>query len=200
MWNAGVIFDVDGTLVDSTEFESRLYVVAVLDVLGRISIRSNWGEYEHVTDSGILRQICHENDLDVSECEHQVRARFGELVSQHLRRQGSCQPLPGALRLFNELRSTSSVRVGIATGGWGHTARMKLQHAGFDVSRVPLASSDDGHERIRIMERCRTMMPAMERTIYVGDGEWDRRASEILGWRFIGVGQHFVRKVPALAA
>ena len=25
-------------------------------------------------------------------------------------------------------------------------------------------------------------------SIYVGDGEWDKRASELLGWRFIGVG------------
>ena len=188
MRNARVIFDIDGTLVDSTEFEGRLYVAAVLEVLGRVSIRSNWGDYEHVSDSGILRQICHENGLNASRCERRVRARFGELVSEHLRQQGSCQPLPGALRLFDELRSTPGVQVGIATGGWGHTARMKLQHAGFDVSRVPLASSDDGHERIRIMERCRAMMPAMEQTIYVGDGEWDRRASQLLRWRFVGVG------------
>lgn len=187
MWNAGVIFDIDGTLVDSTEFEGRLYVAAVVGELGPVSIRSSWGDYEHVTDSGILRQICRENGLDAAGCEGRVRARFGELVSEHLRRQGSCEPLPGAQRLFDEL-CTLGVQIGIATGGWGHTARMKLQHAGFDVSRIPLASSDDGHERIRIMERCRTMMPAMEQTIYVGDGEWDGTASEILGWRFIGVG------------
>jgi phosphoglycolate phosphatase-like HAD superfamily hydrolase len=129
MRNAGVIFDVDGTLVDSTEFEDRLYAAAVLEILGRVSIRSNWGEYEHVTDAGILRQICHENDLDVSKCEHLVRARFGELVSEYLRQQGPCRPLPGALRLFEELRSIP-VRVGIATGGWGHTARMNFSMRG----------------------------------------------------------------------
>ena len=106
MRNAGVIFDIDGTLVDSTEFEGRLYVAAVLEVLGRVSIRSNWSDYEHVSDSGILRQICHENGLSASRCERRVRARFGELVSEHLRQQGSCQPLPGALRLFDELRNT----------------------------------------------------------------------------------------------
>jgi len=27
----------------------------VLEVLGRVPIRSNWGDYEHVSDSGILR-------------------------------------------------------------------------------------------------------------------------------------------------
>ena len=176
MRNAGVIFDIDGTLVDSTEFEGRLYVAAVLEVLGDVSIRSNWGDYEHVSDSGILRQICHENGLSASRYERRVRTRFSELVSEHLRQRGSCQPVPGALRLFDELRSTPGVQVGIATGGWGHTARMKLR-------LHPMC-----HERIRIMERCRAMMPAMEQTIYVGDGEWDRRASQILRWRFVGVG------------
>ena len=79
-------------------------------------------------------------------------------------------------------------RVGIATGGWGHTARMKLTSAGYDVSGVPLISSDDGHERVRIMAQCRALLPATAVTIYVGDGEWDQRASELLGWLFIGVG------------
>jgi hypothetical protein len=65
---------------------------------------------------------------------------------------------------------------------------MKLQHAGFDVSRVPLASSDDGHERIRIMERCRAMMPAMEQTIYVGDAEWDRKLAKFYAGALSGVG------------
>lgn len=65
---------------------------------------------------------------------------------------------------------------------------MKLKYAGYDVSGVPMASSDDGYERIRIMERCRALMPATRVTTYVGDGEWDKRASERLGWRFVGVG------------
>src|SRR5215470_10025349 len=100
MRNAGVIFDIDGTLVDSTEFEGRLYVAAVLWVLGRVPIRSNWGDYEDVSDSGILRQICHENGLGASLCERLVRARFGELVSEHLRQQGSCQPLLSGISAY----------------------------------------------------------------------------------------------------
>jgi hypothetical protein len=51
-----------------------------------------------------------------------------------------------------------------------------------------MASSDDAYQRIRIMELCRARLPATRVTIYVGDGEWDQRASEQLGWRFVGVG------------
>jgi phosphoglycolate phosphatase-like HAD superfamily hydrolase len=186
--NACVIFDIDGTLVDSVAVDDRLYVAAVRDVLGDVQIRPKWSDYEHVTDAGILRQICHENRLDVTQCDQRVRARFGELMADHLRREGSCRPTPGALRLLEELRGMLDCRVGIATGGWGHTARMKLTSAGYDVSGVPLISSDDGHERVRIMAQCRALLPATAVTIYVGDGEWDQRASELLGWRFIGVG------------
>jgi FMN phosphatase YigB (HAD superfamily) len=141
-----------------------------------------------VTDAGILRQVCQENRLEFAQCERHVRERFGELMADHLRPEGSCQPTPGALRFLTELRDTLNYRVGIATGGWGHTARMKLAAAGYDVSGLPLTSSDDAHERVRIMEQCRTLLPASAVTIYIGDGEWDKRASELLGWRFIGIG------------
>ena len=188
MTDVCVIFDIDGTLVDSVAADARLYRIAVRDVLGDVSLRPKWSEYEHITDAGILRQICHENGLDVAQCEQRMRARFGELIAEHLREAGSCQPTRGALNLLQELRAKLDSRIGIATGGWGHTARMKLARAGYDVSGIPLTSSDDGHERVRIMEQCRALLPATAVTIYVGDGEWDKRASELLGWRFIGVG------------
>jgi len=193
MTDACVIFDIDGTLVDSVEFDARAYIAAVRHTLGNVSIRSDWS-YEHVTDSGILRQICEENRLDAAQCEQHVKARFGELIADHLRREGVCRPIPGALRLLQELRSTVDCHIGIATGGWVHTAGMKLKHAGYDVAGLPMASSDDGYERIRIMELCRARLPATRVTTYVGDGEWDRVASERLGWRFVGVGNRLREK------
>lgn len=186
--SACVIFDIDGTLVDTVADDARLYAVAVREVLGDVSLRPRWSDYEHVTDAGILRQICDENGLSIAHCEQHVRARFGELMADHLRREGSCRPTPGALHLLETLRDMPACPTGIATGGWGHTARMKLARAGYDVSGMPLSSSDDGHERVRIMEQCRSSLPATAVTIYVGDGDWDQRASERLGWRFIGVG------------
>lgn len=49
------IFDIDGTLVESSGFEDELYVAAVRDVLGDVCIRESWSTYRHVTDTGILR-------------------------------------------------------------------------------------------------------------------------------------------------
>lgn len=183
-----VIFDVDGTLVDSNAFNDELYGRAVTDVLGNVRLRPDWSRYEHKTDTGILREICRENALDARAPELNVRKRFGELVGDHLQRSGACPPIPGGPALLDSLRNYPGVHVGIATGGWPHTALMKLHAAGYDTSGLVLASADDAYERTEILEIARTRLAPAAAAMYVGDGEWDRRACESLGWPFIGVG------------
>lgn len=183
-----IIFDIDGTLVDSSEFDGKLYIAAVHDVLGNVSIRSDLHEYPNHTDTGILMDICEENDLSIDAAIPSVRARFGQLVGEYLNEGCECLPIPGAISLIDRLASNDVFHVGIATGGWGHTAEMKLDHVNFKRKGIPIASSDHGHERTQIMNHCRSRIRSAGITTYVGDGEWDQRASEQLGWKFIGVG------------
>ena len=186
------IFDIDGTLVESSGFEDDLYIAAVRDVLGEVCIRRAWNTYRHVTDSGILRQIMEENRIRGEDRIREVRFRFGDKASQYLRNGGKCNPIVGAIGLIDELRAAPGFAVGFATGGWGHTARMKLEHAGFNLEHAVLASSDDGLERTAIMRKCLDILEAkgksFQRIVYVGDAEWDVRATGELGWHFIGVG------------
>lgn len=192
------IFDIDGTLVESSGFEDDLYIAAVRDVLGDVCIRKAWNTYRHVTDSGILHQIMEENRIRGEDRIRdgdrirEVRSRFGDLVSQYFRDGGVCNPTIGAIELIDELRAAPGFAVGFATGGWGHTARMKLEHAGFNLEHAVLVSSDDGLERTAIMQKCLDILDAkgnsFHRIVYVGDAEWDVRATRELGWHFIGVG------------
>jgi hypothetical protein len=82
-----VMFDIDGTLVDSAGFDTELYVEAVRSVLD-ISIDSDWNSYEHVSDSGILEQVLRDGRLDgdPAELAARVQERFVALVSDYLRR------------------------------------------------------------------------------------------------------------------
>ena len=184
-----VIFDIDGTLVESFQFDGIIYASAVKDVLGEVIIKDNWNQYKNVTDTGILRQLMDENKICEEGQIEKVRKKFGELVRRHLENSGECRPKKGAIGLIDKLLSDQRYKVGFATGGWRHTAEMKLQQAGFHLKNAVLFSSDDSDERVEIMKKCLLALGSrFNRIVYVGDAEWDIQAAETLGWHFIGVG------------
>jgi FMN phosphatase YigB (HAD superfamily) len=88
------------------------------------------------------------------------------------------------------LHASTTHRVAYATGGWGASALLKLSLAGFPVNDVPLASSDDHHERPQILLRAlRQLNGAFDTITYYGDGHWDAVAAKELGWNFVAVGK-----------
>lgn len=183
-----VIFDIDGTLVESFHFDGIIYASAVKDVLGEVIIKDNWNQYKNVTDTAILRQIMGENKICEEGQIGKIRKKFGELVRQHLENSGECCPKKGAICLIDKLLSDQRYKIGFATGGWGHTAEMKLQQAGFNLKNMVLFSSDYSNERVEIMKKCLLALGnRFHRIVYVGDAEWDIQAAAILGWHFIGV-------------
>ena len=124
------IFDIDGTLVDSFGFDDACYISAIREVLGEVYIHDDWSNYKNVTDTGSLRQIMEENKIQEVGQVEAVRTKFGELIGQYLQNGGKCLPKRGAIHLINKLLAAKDYEVGFATGGWRHTAKMKLRHAG----------------------------------------------------------------------
>lgn len=183
------IFDIDGTLVESFGFDDACYISAIREVLGEVYIHNDWSKYKNVTDTGSLRQIMEENKIQEAGQVGEVRTKFGELIRKYLQNGGKCRPKSGAIHLINKLTTAEDYEVGFATGGWRHTAEMKLQHAGFNLENTVLTSSDDGDERVTIMKKCLLQLGhCFQRVVYVGDAEWDMQATQELGWHFIGVG------------
>ena len=82
----------------------------------------------------------------------------------------------------------------IATGGWRDAALLKLGAVGISIENIPLASSDDSHERESIMllahERARIRMncEAFNSVLYVADHVGDFANSKKLGYSFVGIG------------
>ena len=183
------IFDIDGTLVESSDFDGDCYFSAIRNVLGEVYIHDNYDKYKNVTDTGILRQIMGENKIQEKRQVEEVRTKFGELVRQYFQNGGKCHPKAGAITIIDKLLTAHYYAVGLATGGWGHTAKMKLRHAGFNLTNTVLTSSDDNEERVAIMEKCLSVLGyCFQHIVYVGDAEWDMQATQKLGWHFIGVG------------
>jgi phosphoglycolate phosphatase-like HAD superfamily hydrolase len=191
-----VMFDIDGTLVDSMRVDAHLYVRAVRETLGGdVYIDETWRPYVHVTDSGILDEILvqHRFPEPLDPLRAEVKRRFVELVRGHLEAGTSVlREVRGATALLRDLRARPDVRVAIATGGWAETALMKLAAIGVSVEGIGFASSSDAHARTKIMELAaeRALRGAVPATrTYLGDGAWDQRASAELGLRFIAIGR-----------
>ena len=189
------ILDLDGTLIPCARIDNECFWQAVFSCFGERDSLPDLGKFKHVTDSGVLDEWCaRELGRSASAQEtRQIRLRFLQLLNSAAVRQPlHFSPLPGVVSWLEAVRENSNIYAGIATGGWGHSARLKLELSGLDRFDLPLASSDDAISRTKIMQI------AVQRTLlhqpkdnsvftYVGDGTWDLQASKKLGWEFIGI-------------
>ena len=189
-----VMFDIDGTLVDSTGFDAELFSSAVREVVG-IEVDENWSSYTHVTDSGILGEIL---ERSVAENERavayeQVKRRFVTLMEDFVPAMPSgLSPIPGAVELVHLLKTAPQVAVAIATGGWRETAELKLRAVGIEFDGLPFATSSDLTSRAEIMrlaERRAGALGPFSRKTYFGDAPWDLEATRALGYDFVAVGE-----------
>ncbi len=188
-----LVFDLDGTLVESDEFDGVLYCKAVRDVLD-IEVDDDWSGYRHVTDSGILDEILdrHVGEMDRSVAHASVKKAFVGLVRDHLTdRAGRLPEIPGAGAFVKRLIALPEVCVAVATGGWRETAAMKLRAIGLHPEMLHLSSASDAVRRIEIMQiaerRAMAGKPA-DRRFYFGNQPWDRESSRRLGWGFVAIG------------
>ena len=184
-----ILFDVDGTLVESCSFDNTLFIQTIKEVLGNdLEITDDWHRYPRVTATGILHEVMRQNGIEDFGIMGPIYEKFGHKMQEYLA-ENELSPKKGAPELLEYLRARSEYAVGIATGGWGHTAMMKLEKAGIFYPDIPLCSSNDGVDRATIMQKCLAELgDDIERAVYVGDGRWDMETSAKLGWGFIGVG------------
>jgi phosphoglycolate phosphatase-like HAD superfamily hydrolase len=189
-----VMFDIDGTLVDCDADDARLYAEAVRSVLG-VQVDETYLSYHNVTDSGILEEILAHHEFRAPLCalRRAVKQRFVELVEQLMaRRPGAFREVRGARALVERVAATPGLKLAFATGGWAETARLKLAAIGIDATSLPFASASDAPQRtaiMRIAERRATAGATPACKTYFGDGDWDKRASAALGYRFVAVGR-----------
>jgi phosphoglycolate phosphatase-like HAD superfamily hydrolase len=189
------ILDIDGTLMPSAEIDNQCFWEAVFARFGAREELPDLHGFKHVTDTGVLHEWCigELGRPPRAEETEQIKQHFLQLLESAARRDPEWyKPLPGVFDWLEAVSERSNVRAGIATGGWEHSARLKLQVSGLDRFRLPLASSDDAAPRTEIMQIAaqqtfRESQVSDADYVYVGDGVWDLQASQELGWNFIGI-------------
>jgi len=186
-----VIFDIDGTLLQSASVDDTLYRASITAVLGPVWFRPSLGDYDFVTDSGILSQVLDDNSIQPEWGQtSEIKTHFVNALKSHIRENGPFREVPGASKMLESLGASDAHSVAVATGGWRDTALLKLQSANIDLAHLPLATSDDSFERTEIMKLALSKLGSGFSSItYYGDGPWDRDACVALGWKFVAVGK-----------
>jgi len=184
-----IMFDIDGTLLQSYDIDSEFFAQAIKEITG-LTPHTNWGEYQNVTDTGIVEEILLQQSIPIDSSVHnQIESCFIEKLKKAITIE-PIQEVTGASAFIKMLQSREDVVLSIATGGWRQSAILKLESAGIDIANTPIATSNDHMTRTGIMQK------AAERTIgnnnypctYFGDGIWDKKACKELGYNFILIG------------
>ena len=183
------MFDIDGTLVQSYDLDSECFISAVKEVVG-VDINSDWSTYANVTDAGILNETLESKGIsDKRGIFEKVKSVFIQKIKEKIN-VNSVREIAGASLFLKHLKSLDDITLSFSTGGWQETAILKLLAAGIDFSDIPIASSNDHFKRVEIMKiaASRTTKDATCSFTYFGDGSWDKKACEELGFNFVLVG------------
>jgi phosphoglycolate phosphatase-like HAD superfamily hydrolase len=144
-----IIFDVDGTLTDTTGVDDECYRAAVAEALGVDAAVVDWAGALHVTDAGILRYLWSTygsgtpSDADYNRARSGFLKRITTAAETHGVRFGAVLGAGAALAAARH----TGWRTAVATGGWGPSARLKLRMAGIDLDDETFACADDAESR-----------------------------------------------------
>ena len=192
-----VLLDIDGTLTLSYEYDRDIFGAAIGEELGLPPVDADLNEYVDKTSLGVTMEAIQRlsgRSPEQSEIEQVKLNVLGRLNDMYRESPRVFSEVPGASIFLERLRKNNEGRIAIATGCWHSEALFKLQASGLNVDGIPMATSDDSKNRIKIMEIAVRKAgdyygcSGFERVVYVGDGPWDLQTSRSLGYRFIGVG------------
>jgi phosphoglycolate phosphatase-like HAD superfamily hydrolase len=191
-----VMFDVDGTLVDSTATEDIYFPRACEETLGLDRVSADWTSYRTPSDSGVVAELVERNFGRVATAADlaRVEQRFYALLqATYAARPELCREVAGARVAFERARRLPDTVVSIATAGLLTTARLKLTLAGFEIDGVEITTSNDALAKVDVMRiaheraRVRTGIARFASVTHFGDSTGDRRAAAELGFDFIGI-------------
>ncbi|UCD56478.1 MAG: HAD family hydrolase [Candidatus Hydrogenedentota bacterium] len=191
-----VIFDIDGTLVNSVEIDTICFVRSIKEEFGIHHIDERWETYRNVTDSGVLEEILEKTFArkpSESEIRRHVRRFLNLLEVYYSRDRTLLRVITGAQDIVKRLKNDPEWKIGIATGAWRESALFKLKAAGIDIKGIPIVTSSEAKSREDILRKCiddskgHYGVNEFRKIVSVGDGIWDLEAANKLGIGFVGI-------------
>ncbi len=194
-----VIFDIDGTLLNSVEADDKCFRLAFRDVFHIDLAHLDWEYFKSITsgtDEGMAVEIFRHYFGRTPSLEEMEKFKwyFHKLLNGNFHQYpGSFEEIPGAAEFFRILYEDKDIGVAISTGSWRDSAILKLAALGIKHRGIPLATSDDDEYRTFIIKKAISesqnaySKTSFESIIYFGDGLWDLKAATEADTKFIGV-------------
>jgi len=189
------LFDVDNTLLNSGGAGAKAMTVAFEEVFG-VADAFVGIEYTGRSDIAIFRDGALAHGLDVDGHFAELLARFREAyfrVLPQILRQTRGRVMPGMPEVLAALQSTPGAHLGLATGNFSRSARMKLEYYGLSRFFQVGGFGEDSDERTQIVARAIERVVALARdvgphcTFVIGDTPLDVAAALANGVVAVGV-------------
>jgi phosphoglycolate phosphatase-like HAD superfamily hydrolase len=192
-----VLFDVDGTLVDTAGAGRRALQAAFEAVHGLtgVAARTARVEFSGKTDPAIVAEMCAALALpETADGEVFERAYLAALTAEMGRHDPRRRVLPGVLPLLEALAARPRVHLGLLTGNVEAGARAKLAPFGLNPF-FPTGGYGSDHADRREVARCAAARVAghagcdlgAAAVVVVGDTELDVDCARAHGFRAVAV-------------
>lgn len=185
-----IIFDIDGTLIDSVSGYHEVIINAMMD-LGIEVIDTDFNALKHHTDSYALKYN-YENFF-TNELPTVVLNDFEKRIVFHLKKQAKTIAIKGVDKVLAQLKQ-SEYAFAFATGSLPESAILKMNSAGLEMDEKVLSTSKTSFTRegfvSEAVEKAKAYYEVtnFEQIISVGDGIWDLKTAQNLNLDFIGIG------------
>lgn len=143
-----VLFDIDGTMLDSSRAGRDAMEEALMSITGSRGDPSYW--YDGKTDRQIVRELLRLEGLPEDEIDSKIDVVVGSYL-EHLK-ANLAQPdrvvktHPGVIELVNATEADDDTTVGLLTGNVRDGACLKLIAAGVDPTRFAVSAFGCDHE------------------------------------------------------
>jgi len=191
-----ILFDIDGTLLLSQGAGKRAMVEAGRDLHGP-SFTMEGIDFSGRLDPLIWADACRINGIDDTPLTHGAfRKAYHSRLRQGFAEGGRAWSLPGVVNLLLALQAESSrATIGVLTGNYAETGRMKISQAGLDPGAFRVAAwGDEGRTRRDLppvaIGRYRNEFGPIDSgdVIIIGDTPHDIDCARASGCRCIAVG------------
>lgn len=190
-----ILFDIDGTML-RTERAGVASMLAAGQELFGAHFSFEGIEVAGRLDALIWADLCARNAVEPSEGNHvRFRTRYGQHLAERLTKDPTARALPGVQPLLTELGRRDGFTLGLLTGNYPETGRLKIAAAGIDPDQFTIAAwGIDGASRRELppvaMRRHREQLGrdiAAERVLIIGDTPHDVDCARHNGCKVIGV-------------